>query len=152
MGPPQTAQTSSAQKANGICYIILQGPRAETDGGSRPASLVFPCEANPDLFRHLSEFVWRYQLRLHKISSRLWLKLHDSSCGSDIQIFRGNIIIIVCAQNNGFSGCFDTTLCFPNSLVFTSANEFRTQSAQNPSEKHLACVKSPGFLRACDLL
>ena len=58
----QTAQTSSAQKANDTCYIILQGPRAETDGGSRPASLVFPCEANPDLFRHLSEFVWRYQL------------------------------------------------------------------------------------------
>ena len=57
-------QTFSAQKADGICYIILQGPRAETDGGSRPASLVFPCEANPDLFRHLSEFVWRYQLPL----------------------------------------------------------------------------------------
>ena len=45
--------------------------------------------------------------RLHKISSRLWLKLHDSSCCSDIHIYRGNII--VCAQNNGFSGCFDTT-------------------------------------------
>ena len=74
--------------------------------------------------------------RLHKISSRLWLTLHDSSCCSDFQIFRGNII--VCAQNNGFSGCFDTTLCFPNSLVVSSADELRTQSAQSPSEKHLA--------------
>ena len=88
--------------------------------------------------------------RLHKISSRLWLTLHDTSCCSDFQIFRRNII--VCARNNGLSGCFDTTLCFPNSPVVSSADEFRTQSAQNPSKKHLACVKSAGFLRACDLL
>ena len=54
--------------------------------------------------------------------------------------------------DNGFSGCFDTTPCFPNSLVVNLVKEFRTQSAQNPSEKHFACVKSPGFLRTCDLL
>ena len=65
-------------------------------------------------------------------------------------MFRRNII--VCAQNNGFSGCVGATLCFPNSMVVSSADEFRTQSAQNPNEKHLACVKSPGFLRACDLI
>ena len=87
--------------------------------------------------------------RLRKISPRLWLIFHDSSCCSDFQIFRRNLI--VCAQNNGFSGCFDTTLCFPTSLVVNSVSEFRTRSAQNPSKKHLACVKSPDFLRACDL-
>ena len=54
--------------------------------------------------------------------------------------------------DNGFSGCFDTTPCFPNSLVVNLVKEFRTQSAQNPGEKHFACVKSPGFSRACDLL
>ena len=82
--------------------------------------------------------------RLRKISSRLWLTFHDSSCCSDFQISRRNII--ACAQDNGFSGCFDTTLCFPTCLVVSLAYEFRIQSAQNPSEKHLACVKSPVFL------
>ena len=42
--------------------------------------------------------------------------------------------------DNGFSGCFDTTPCFPNSLVVNLVKEFRTQSAQNPSEKHFAWV------------
>ena len=42
--------------------------------------------------------------------------------------------------------------CFPNSLVVGLAMELRAQRAQNPSEKHVACFKSPGFLCACDLL
>ena len=68
---------------------------------------------------------------------------------SHLQIFRRNVI--ACAENVGFSGCFNTSPCFPNSLVVGLAMELRAQRAQNPSEKHVACFKSPGFLCACDL-
>ena len=67
---------------------------------------------------------------------------------SHLQIFRRNVI--ACAENVGFSGCFNTSPCFPNSLVVGLAMELRAQRAQNPSEKHVACFKSPGFLCACD--
>ena len=69
---------------------------------------------------------------------------------SHLQIFGRNVI--ACAENVGFSGCFNTSPCFPNSLVVGLAMELRAQRAQNPSEKHVACFKSPGFLCACDPL
>ena len=125
-------------------HILHHMAGTQTDSGRRPTPLVFPCEANPDLFRYLSlSSCGGTNCRLRKISSRLWLTFHDSSCCSDFQTFRR--IMIACAKNNGCSGCFDTILCFPNSVVVSLANKFRTQSAQNPSEKHPACVKSPVF-------
>ena len=62
---------------------------------------------------------------------------------SHLQVFRRNVI--ACAENVGFCGCFKTSPCFPNSLVVGLAMELRAQRAQNPSEKHVACFKSPVF-------
>ena len=83
--------------------------------------------------------VWLPRTEVLMLASRFGMDAHTCEAARNI---------MVCAQNNG---CFDTTLYFPNSPVVSLASEFQTRCAQNPSEKHLACAKSPGFLRACDL-
>ena len=83
-------QTSSAQKANGTYYIWdSEHRRMAADVPPPSSSHSRPTQISLD--NSLSSCRGT-NCRLRKISSRLWLTFHDSSCCSDFQIVKRNII------------------------------------------------------------